>query len=103
MTKIWQYSDCEEFKPSLNKKGQDKYNRKMLAVLISYMMRLTEGESPYFQKEKEEILKICFPLIEMFYDVAREVHQGITMGQIPQTKFNSQGLLLMAELSQNLA
>lgn len=80
MTKIWQYSDCEEFKPSLNKKGQDKYNRKMLAIIISYLMRLPEGESQLFREEKEAFLKICFPLIEMFYDVAKEVHQGITMG-----------------------
>lgn len=48
MNKIWQYSDCEEFKPAPNKKGSDKYNRKFLAVIVSYLMRLPEGESPYF-------------------------------------------------------
>lgn len=83
MNKIWQYSDCEEFKPAPNKKGSDKYNRKFLAVIVSYLMRLPEGESPHFAQEKEEFLRICFNLIEMFYDVAKEVHQGITMGQIP--------------------
>lgn len=80
MQKLYKYQDMEDFKPNLNKKGQDKYNRKYLCVVASYMMRLPEGEDKCFDREREEMLKLAPHLLEMFWDAAKEIQQAVAAG-----------------------
>jgi len=103
MNKLYQYADMEEFKGQTNKKGQDKYNRKYLSTLMAYLLRLPESEEVCFSSEKELILRLAPQLIEMLFDVCKEVLQGMTAGQIKPTKLHSHGLLFMAEQAQNVA
>jgi hypothetical protein len=74
----------------------------MLAIILSYMLRLPEGEDQAIQDPLQRILKITPALMEMLLDSAREVAQGIMQGQIPPTKMSSMGLLNMVEFSQNM-
>ena len=72
MQKMFKYEDMEDFKPPA-KGGQDKYNRKMLLIIVSYMMRLPEGEDAVLKQPKEEVLKLSTALIELLLDTASEI------------------------------
>lgn len=80
MHNILQYKDMEDFKPPHGKDGKDKYNRKMLLVLVAYMMRLEETNAPELAKAKETILKLSPSLIELLLDAAAEVQKAIGQG-----------------------
>lgn len=72
MKKMFKYEDMEAFRPS-TKDGKDKYNRKMLLIIVSYMMRLEEANDKVFAKSREQVLKLSLPLIEILLDTASEV------------------------------
>lgn len=73
MQKMFQYDDMEDFKPKSNKEGKDKYNRKALLIIVSYMMRLEESKDLVLKELKEKILKLSPSLIEMLLDTACEI------------------------------
>ena len=73
MQKLYKYSEMEEFKPNINKKGQDKFNRKMLVVVVAYMMRLPEIDDPAIARCKESVLKLAPALVEMMFEAAFEI------------------------------
>jgi hypothetical protein len=101
--KMFQYSEMEDFKPQVNKAGQDKYNRKMLLVLVSYMMRIPESNDTVLAHAKESILKLSPALVEMLLDTASEIQKAIQQGQIPPQKLSLQSLMYIIDFSQNLA
>lgn len=46
MQQLFKYDDMEDFKPPTNKGGKDKFNRKIMLILVAYMMRLEEASDP---------------------------------------------------------
>lgn len=100
---MFKYDDMEEFKPPSNKEGKDKYNRKMLLILVSYMMRLEESNERCLASAKESILKLSPALIEMLLDTASEIQKAIQQGQIPPQKFSVQTLMNIIDFSQNMS
>jgi len=103
MQKMFKYDDMEDFKPPQNKEGKDNYNRKMLLILVSYMMRLEESNDKALAAAKESILKLSPPLIEMLLDTASEIQKAIQQGQIPPTKFSVLTLMNIIDFSQNMS
>lgn len=96
---MFTYPEMEDFKPAVNKQGQDKFNRKMLLILASYMMRLKESQDPVLAKPKERILKLSPALIEMLLETAQEIQKAIQQGAVPPTKLSTMTIMQLIEFS----
>jgi len=103
MQNMFKYDDMEQFEPPQGKDGKDKYNRKMLLILVSYMMRLEESESVCLSKAKADILKLSPALIEVLLDAASEIQKAIQQGQIPPQKLSVLTLMSIIDFSQNMS
>ena len=72
MQQLFKYDDMEDFKPPA-KGGKDKYNRKIMLIIIAYMMRLEETKEKALQPALLSIIKLVPNLTEMLMDTASEI------------------------------
>lgn len=102
MQQLFKYDDMEDFKPPA-KGGKDKYNRKIMLIIIAYMMRLEETKEKALQPALLSIIKLVPNLTEMLMDTASEIQQAIQQGQIPPQKFSVMSLQSIVTFSQNIS